>query len=149
MKNTDLRYSAYLQILKEELVPAMGCTEPIALAYAAAVARKTLGVLPDKVEVAASGSIIKNVKSVIVPHTGHLKGIPAAAAAGIVAGDAEKKLEVISYVKEEQVEEIKQFLEQTCSYDGWYNDYQRIGCKQGLAALNILKVIQSVCISAI
>lgn len=113
MKNTDLRYSAYLQILKEELVPAMGCTEPIALAYAAAVARKTLGVLPDKVEVAASGSIIKNVKSVIVPHTGHLKGIPAAAAAGIVAGDAEKKLEVISSVKEEQVEEIKQFLEQT------------------------------------
>lgn len=79
MKKTDLRYSAYVQILKEELVPAMGCTEPIALAYAAAVARKTLGVLPDKVEVAASGSIIKNVKSVIVPHTGHLKGIPAAA----------------------------------------------------------------------
>lgn len=74
MKNTDLRYSAYLQILKEELVPAMGCTEPIALAYGAAVARKTLGSLPDKVEVAASGSIIKNVKSVIVPHTGHLKG---------------------------------------------------------------------------
>ena len=70
-------------ILKEELVPAMGCTEPIALAYGAAVARKTLGSLPDKVEVAASGSIIKNVKSVIVPHTGHLKGIPAAAAAGI------------------------------------------------------------------
>ena len=91
----------------------MGCTEPIALAYGAAVARKTLGSLPDKVEVAASGSIIKNVKSVIVPHTGHLKGIPAAAAAGIVAGDAEKKLEVISSVKEEQVEEIKQFLEQT------------------------------------
>ena len=113
MKKADLRYRAYVQILKEELVPAMGCTEPIALAYAAAVARKTLGVLPDKVEVAASGSIIKNVKSVIVPHTGHLKGIPAAAAAGIVAGDAEKKLEVISYVKEEQVEEIKQFLEQT------------------------------------
>ena len=113
MKKADLRYRAYVQILKEELVPAMGCTEPIALAYAAAIARKTLGVLPDKVEVAASGSIIKNVKSVIVPHTGHLKGIPAAAAAGIVAGDAEKKLEVISYVKEEQVEEIKQFLEQT------------------------------------
>ena len=63
MKKTDLRYSAYVQILKEELVPAMGCTEPIALAYAAAVARKTLGVLPDKVEVAASGSIIKNVTS--------------------------------------------------------------------------------------
>lgn len=87
MEKKDPRYQAYIQILKEELIPAMGCTEPIALAYAAAVARKTLGEMPDKVVVEASGSIIKNVKSVIVPNTGHLKGINAAAAAGIVAGE--------------------------------------------------------------
>ena len=75
-------YDNYLAILREEMIPAMGCTEPIALAYAAAVARKVLGELPDKVVIGASGSIIKNVKSVIVPNTDHLKGIPAAAAAG-------------------------------------------------------------------
>ena len=71
MEKSDPRYQAYIQILKEELIPAMGCTEPIALAYAGAVAKKTLGEQPDKVKVEASGSIIKNVKSVIVPNTGH------------------------------------------------------------------------------
>lgn len=76
MNKTDEKYQAYVQILKEELVPAMGCTEPIALAYAAAKAREVLGCLPDKVVIEASGSIIKNVKSVIVPNTNHLKGIP-------------------------------------------------------------------------
>ena len=86
MEKSDPRYQAYIQILKEELIPAMGCTEPIALAYAGAVAKKTLGEQPDKVKVEASGSIIKNVKSVIVPNTGHLKGINAAVTAGIVAG---------------------------------------------------------------
>ena len=69
MKKTDEKYQAYIQILKEELVPAMGCTEPIALAYAGAKAREILGCVPDKVLVEASGSIIKNVKSVIVPNT--------------------------------------------------------------------------------
>ena len=82
MEKTNVKYNAYIKILEEELRPAMGCTEPIALAYAAAVARKVLGELPDKVVIGASGSIIKNVKSVIVPNTDHLKGIPAAAAAG-------------------------------------------------------------------
>ena len=81
MEKTNVKYNAYIKILEEELRPAMGCTEPIALAYAAAVARKVLGELPDKVVIGASGSIIKNVKSVIVPNTDHLKGIPAAAAA--------------------------------------------------------------------
>ena len=95
MRKTDEKYRAYVQILKEELVPAMGCTEPIALAYAAAKAREVLGRLPEKVLIEASGSIIKNVKSVIVPNTNHLKGIPAAATAGIIAGKAEKELEVI------------------------------------------------------
>ena len=104
-------YAKYVAILKEELIPAMGCTEPIALAYAAAKAREVLGALPDKVAIGASGSIIKNVKSVIVPNTDHLRGIPAAATAGIVAGKAEKELEVISEVSKEQIEQMKTFLD--------------------------------------
>ena len=113
MEKTNEKYNAYIQILKEELVPAMGCTEPIALAYAASLARKVLGEMPDRVVVGASGSIIKNVKSVIVPNTDHLKGIPAAAAAGIVAGDADKELEVIANVTPEQIAGMKKFLENT------------------------------------
>ena len=105
-------YQKYVAILKEELIPAMGCTEPIALAYAAAKARETLGSLPTRVRVEASGNIIKNVKSVIVPHTGRLKGIEAAAAAGIVAGDASKELQVISEVTENQQDAIAEFLRQ-------------------------------------
>lgn len=96
MEKSDVRYNAYIDILKEELVPAMGCTEPIALAYAAAMARWVLGQVPEKVVIGASGSIIKNVKSVIVPNTDHLKGISAAAAAGIIAGDPDNELEVIA-----------------------------------------------------
>ena len=113
MTKDNEKYQAYVQILNEELIPAMGCTEPIALAYAAAKAREVLGCLPDRVCIGASGSIIKNVKSVIVPNTNHLKGIPAAAAAGIVAGNAEKELEVISEVTEEETKEIAGFLEHT------------------------------------
>lgn len=113
MKKENVKYGAYVQILKEELVPAMGCTEPIALAYAAAKAREVLGEKPDKVKIGASGSIIKNVKSVIVPNTDHLKGIPAAAAAGIIAGKPEKELEVIAEVSQEQIEEMKDFLKNT------------------------------------
>ena len=89
----------------------MGCTESIALAYAAAKAREILGSIPDKVVIEASGSIIKNVKSVIVPNTNHLKGIPAAATAGIIAGRAEKELEVIAQVTESEIEQMKQFLQ--------------------------------------
>lgn len=111
MKKSDKKYEAYIQILKEELIPAMGCTEPIALAYAAAKAREVLGALPDRVHIGASGSIIKNVKSVVVPNTDHLRGIPAAAAAGIVAGKAEKALEVISEVSRTQIEEMRHFLD--------------------------------------
>ncbi len=113
MEKTDIRYSAYIQILKEELLPAMGCTEPIAIAYGAAIARETLGVLPDRVSIEASGSIIKNVKSVVVPNTGHQRGIPAAAAAGIIAGDASKGLEVIAQTTPEQIRQMKEFLEHT------------------------------------
>lgn len=110
MEKKDKRYQAYLRILKEELVPAMGCTEPIALAYCAAKAREILGCMPDSVLVEASGNIIKNVKSVVVPNTNGLKGMGAAAAAGIVAGEADRALEVIAGVTEGQKEEISRFL---------------------------------------
>ncbi len=103
----------YVQILKEELKPAMGCTEPIAIAYAAAKARAVLGTMPDHLTVEVSGNIIKNVKSVVVPHTGGLRGIPAAAAAGTVAGDADAELEVLSHVTEQQILDIGTFLQNT------------------------------------
>ena len=97
---------AYIAILKEELVPATGCTEPIAIAYAAARLGAVLGQLPERIRAEVSGNIIKNVKSVIVPNTGGLKGIRAAVAAGAVAGDAEKILQVISSVPAEKHAEI-------------------------------------------
>jgi len=104
-------YKACVEILKEELVPAMGCTEPIALAYAAAKARDILGKLPEKVILKVSGSIIKNVKSVVVPNTGGMKGLAAATAAGIVAGVSEKELEVLSSVSDAQKAEINAYLD--------------------------------------
>lgn len=109
-------YTEYIKILEEELVPAMGCTEPIAIAYAAALVRKTLGKIPEKLTLKISGNIIKNVKSVVVPNTGGLRGIAAAASAGIIAGDSEKELEVISEVSKEQIDEIVKYLE-TASFD--------------------------------
>lgn len=113
MERTDERYGQYVAILEEELVAAMGCTEPIAIALAAARARELLGTRPVRVEVAASGSIIKNAKSVVVPHTGGLKGIEAATAAGIVAGRAERSLEVIADVSPTDIEEVAAYLERT------------------------------------
>lgn len=113
MHSTDLVYKTCVQVLKEELLPAMGCTEPIAIAYAAAVARRTLGTLPARVTVTASGNIIKNVKCVFVPNTGGLRGIPAAAAAGIVAGRDELLLEVISKATAAEQAEIRAYLERT------------------------------------
>ncbi|MEA4964657.1 MAG: L-serine ammonia-lyase, iron-sulfur-dependent, subunit alpha [Oscillospiraceae bacterium] len=104
-------YQNYVQILKEELIPAMGCTEPIAVAYAAAMARQTLGAQPQTLRVAISGNIIKNVKSVVVPNTGGLRGIAAAAAAGAIAGDAARKLEVLSSVTPAQADEIAAYLQ--------------------------------------
>ena len=103
-------YDAYVAILEEELVCAMGCTEPIAVAYCAALARQALGTLPERVDVAASANIIKNVKSVVVPNTGGARGIEAAAAAGIVAGDADAKLEVLAGVTPEQIKEMDGFF---------------------------------------
>ncbi len=104
-------YNSYIKILKEELLPAMGCTEPISLAYASALARQTLGCMPDVVDISVSGNILKNVKSVIVPNSGGQKGVKAAAATGIVAGDPDKKLQVLSNVSDEDKTKIKEFLD--------------------------------------
>ena len=93
---TEQVRNAYISILREELVPATGCTEPIALAYCAARLRQVLGAAPERIEARVSGNIIKNVKSVVVPNTGGKKGIKAAVAAGIAAGDADLKLQGIS-----------------------------------------------------
>ena len=113
MERKDICYQNYVQIMKEELRPAMGCTEPIAIAYAAAKARETLGATPDRLLIEVSGNIIKNVKSVVVPHTGGLRGIPAAAAAGTVAGDAGAELEVLSHVTSEQIAAMSVYLLKT------------------------------------
>jgi len=113
MERTSAVYKTYVEILKRELVCAMGCTEPIAIAYCAAVARKALGTLPSEIDVAASGNIIKNVKSVIVPNTGGLRGIEAAAAIGALAGDAEAGLQVVSHVTQEEIAALPGYMEQT------------------------------------
>ena len=105
--------AAYTSILQEELVLATGCTEPIAIAYAAAKLRQTLGALPQQITAEVSGNIIKNVKSVVVPNTGGLKGIEAAVAAGVVAGDADRELQVISSVPPERHQEIASYLANT------------------------------------
>lgn len=111
MERGDFIYQQYVKILREELRPAMGCTEPIALALAGAKARELLGALPQRVEIRVSGNIIKNVKSVIVPNTGGLHGIGPAVCAGIVAGAPEKELEVISCISAAQQQELRDFLE--------------------------------------
>ena len=113
MQCGDSCYQKYIQILHEELQPAMGCTEPIALTYAAAKARAVLGVLPQRLTVEVSGNILKNVKSVVIPHTGGLRGIPAAVAAGVVAGDPDGELEVISHVSEAEIASIEHYLNTT------------------------------------
>ena len=110
---TNLEYQTFLQILQEELVPAMGCTEPIALAYCAALARKHLGYLPNKVLIEVSGNILKNVKSVVVPNTNGQKGIEAAVAAGLLYGKPELVLQVISEVTEEEKNALPAYMENT------------------------------------
>ena len=106
-------YESYLRILEEELIPALGCTEPIAIALAAAKARDVLGAAPERCRVDVSGNIIKNVKAVTVPNTGGLKGIEAAAAAGIAAGEADLELEVLSKITEADIPAITACLEKT------------------------------------
>lgn len=108
-------YKSCLAILKEELLPAMGCTEPIAVAYAAALARDTLKEAPQSAEITVSGNILKNVKSVVVPNTGGMRGVVSAVAAGIAAGKAEKKLEVLSDIRKEDLAAINDCL-QRCKF---------------------------------
>ncbi len=112
MELTDFDCSQFIAILQEELVPALGCTEPIAIAYAGAHARALLGKIPDRVCIKSSGNIIKNVKSVTVPNSGNMKGIPAAAAIGIIGGNPDKGLEVLADITEADIIRTKEFLEQ-------------------------------------
>lgn len=108
---TEENCNRYIKVLEEELICAMGCTEPIAIAYAAATVREYLGEMPESVRVEVSGNILKNAKSVVVPGTDGLRGIEAAAAAGIIAGKAEKKLEVISEISDDLRSEIRRFMD--------------------------------------
>lgn len=125
---TQQTYDAYCALLHAELIPATGCTEPIAIAYAAALLRETLGALPERMEVCVSGNILKNAKSVVVPGTGGKKGIAAAAAAGAVAGESEKRLEVIDGISPEQREAIGAYLNQAKI---------AVSCAEGDLALDI------------
>ena len=99
--NKTPHYDSYIKILEEELIPAMGCTEPIAVALAAAKAREALGLTPERCRIEVSGNIIKNVKAVTVPNTGGMKGLEGATAAGIAAGREDLELEVLSQVTDE------------------------------------------------
>jgi len=111
MEITEHDCRQFIAILEEELVPALGCTEPIAVAYAGAHARTLLGKLPERVHIKSSGNIIKNVKSVTVPNSGNMKGIPAAAAIGIIGGNPEKGLEVLADITEADISRAKEFLQ--------------------------------------
>lgn len=109
----DKLYSSYLRILKSELVVAMGCTEPIAVAYGASIVKSYFKGKPDVIKLVVSGNIIKNVKSVVIPHTGGMRGLVGAISAGFVAGDASKELEVIAHVSDKQIEDMRIFMEET------------------------------------
>ena len=111
MNTITKNYDSYIKILKHELVPSMGCTEPVAIAYAASVAREVLGNMPQRINILVSNNIIKNAKSVVVPNTNGLKGIKAAVLAGVLAGDAHRELEVIAGVSEEQKDRIREAME--------------------------------------
>lgn len=111
MKKNDPAYQAYVDILSRELVPAMGCTEPIAIAYCAAKARSVLGALPERILVEASGNMIKNVKSVVVPNTNGQKGVKAAAAIGAFGGDEAAVLEVIAHISNGVKEKLPEYID--------------------------------------
>ena len=121
--------AAYSRILKKELVTAMGCTEPIAIAYAAAKCREILGAMPETCHVRCSGNIVKNVMGVTVPNSGGMKGIDVAATLGILGGDAGRDLEVLQSVTEEHIEEAKALLE---------NNFCTCALEQGVENLYIL-----------
>ena len=106
-------YNEYVTILESELVPALGCTEPIALAYAAAKAKEVLGKMPDHITMRCSGNIIKNVKGVKVPNSGGMKGVEAAAVLGITGGDPSQALEVLEHVTDREIDEAEKLFRQT------------------------------------
>ena len=108
---TKEKYEYFCKILKDELVPAMGCTEPIAIAYAAARARDVLGEFPKSCDIEVSGNIVKNAKSVVVPHTNGLRGINAAVVAGLVGGKSDAALEVLSHVTDEDIKKMQNIYE--------------------------------------
>lgn len=105
------KYAVYVEALKAELIPAMGCTEPIAIAYASAVCREQLEGFPESVDIYVSRNIIKNVKSVVVPNTNKMRGIEVACVAGFVAGHSERQLQVLAYISEEEKAAIKKYTE--------------------------------------
>lgn len=128
----SITYQSYLEILHEELVPALGCTEPIAIAFAAAKSREILGEFPEHMDIYCSGNIIKNVKSVTVPNSGGMRGIESAAILGAVGGRAEKELEVLETADQEDCEKTRQLLKEnfcTCHLqEGVSNLYIRVEC---------------------
>lgn len=103
-------YDEFVSILKNELIPALGCTEPIAIAYASAKARQVLGRMPERLELWCSGNIIKNVKGVVVPNSGGLHGIDVAGILGVVGGNADKELEVLEGITPEDIARTKELL---------------------------------------
>lgn len=125
----EMLKAAYSRILKKELVAAMGCTEPIAIAYAAAKCREVLGVMPEKCHVRCSGNIVKNVMGVTVPNSGGLKGIDVAATLGVLGGDASRDLEVLQSVTQEHIDHAKELLAK---------DFCTCALEQGVENLYIL-----------
>ena len=114
MERTDPRYTAYVNLIHRELRPAMGCTEPIAVAYACAKARALLGTLPQRVEMVVSGNIIKNVKSVVVPNTGGRRGLKTSAAAGVTAADESRELECLAGLTDADRAALDEYLARDC-----------------------------------
>ena len=134
MKKADSDYRAFLDILKEELIPAGGCTEPIAIAYTAAVARKTLGCRPEHMDVYASGNLIKNAKGVYIPNGGELRGVDAAAILGALGGNADRMLEVLLDLPDGVLDETQALMQQ---------NYCKVHVIQGSGALHLIVNVQA------
>lgn len=134
MKKADSDYRAFLGILKEELIPAGGCTEPIAIAYTAAVARKTLGCRPEHMDVYASGNLIKNAKGVYIPNGGELRGVDAAAILGALGGNADRMLEVLLDLPDGVLDETQALMQQ---------NYCKVHVIQGSEALHLIVNVQA------
>ena len=134
MKKADSDYRTFLDILKEELIPAGGCTEPIAIAYTAAVARKTLGCRPEHMDVYASGNLIKNAKGVYIPNGGELRGVDAAAILGALGGNADRMLEVLLDLPDGVLDETQALMQQ---------NYCKVHVIQGSEALHLIVNVQA------